>query len=206
MVPLRTQRGRKGYKMKILFLRIVLLGSMLALPQSTMAQVTVNIGISLPPPIPFAAPPRLVVLPETYVYAVPDVAVDIFFFDGWWWRPWEGRWYRSREYNRGWQHYGYVPSFYHKIPRGWRRDYREHHWHGHQWYAKPVHHRDVQRYWQNWEKERYWEKHQNWGVHDGRDQSYSRYQQKAAPQTLYKDRKKFKDRDDYEGHGHHGNH
>ncbi|MGA2527359.1 MAG: hypothetical protein ABSF79_12220, partial [Smithellaceae bacterium] len=64
------------------------------------------VSIALPPPIVFAAPPELVVIPETNVYAVPDVDVDIFFYSGWWWRPWEGRWYRSRNYNSGWGYYG----------------------------------------------------------------------------------------------------
>ncbi|MCG7852783.1 MAG: hypothetical protein MIO92_09700, partial [Methanosarcinaceae archaeon] len=60
---------------------------------------------NLPPPIPFAAPPELIVLPETYVYVAPDIDVDLFFWNGWWWRPWEGRWFRSRNYNRDWGYY-----------------------------------------------------------------------------------------------------
>ena len=74
--------------------------------------LSVSIGLPLPPPIVFAAPPELMVLPETNVYVVPDVDVDIFFYNGWWWRPWEGRWYRSRDYSSGWGHYRNVPSFY----------------------------------------------------------------------------------------------
>ena len=49
-----------------------------------------SLEANLPPPIPFAAPPELIVLPETYVYVAPDIDADIFFWNGWWWRPWEG--------------------------------------------------------------------------------------------------------------------
>ena len=70
----------------------------------------VRVNFPMPPHIEFSAPPRLVVVPETYVYVAPDVEEEIFFSDGWWWRPWEGRWYRSRTYNSGWQHYRSTPS------------------------------------------------------------------------------------------------
>jgi len=72
----------------------------------------------------------MVVLPETDVYVVPDVAQDIFFYNGFWWRPWEGRWYRSQYYNSGWGYYQGVPSFYGGIPSGWRNEYRNHSWKG----------------------------------------------------------------------------
>ena len=49
----------------------VLFASLAAASLPTAAQVDVRIGIGLPPPIVFARPPELVVIPETYVYAVP---------------------------------------------------------------------------------------------------------------------------------------
>jgi len=61
-----------------------------------LAAVDIHISIPLPPPIVFPGPPELIVIPDTYVYVVPDIDADIFFGDGWWWRLWEGRWYRSR--------------------------------------------------------------------------------------------------------------
>ena len=127
-------------------------------------RVDVNVSIGLPPPIMFAAPPALIVLPETYVYVVPDVDVDIFFYNGWWWRPWEGRWYRSRHYDSGWARYGSVPSFYRGIPSGWRNDYRDHRWGERQWDYQPIPHEQVQRNWSTWEKSRHWEKQNTWGV------------------------------------------
>jgi hypothetical protein len=150
--------------MKKLLFGTILLALVLVFPIPTMARVAVGISISLPPPIVFAAPPVLIVLPETYVYAVPDLDVDIFFYNGWWWRPWEGRWYRSRNYNSGWGYYRYVPSFYRGIPSGWRNDYREHRWRGHQWNYQRIPHQQVQRNWRNWEKSRHWEKQSTWGV------------------------------------------
>ncbi|MEN6469523.1 MAG: hypothetical protein ABFD45_11310, partial [Smithella sp.] len=91
-----------GCQMNKLLLGKVLLALTFISPAPAIAGVNVDVDISLPPPIIFAAPPALVVLPETYVYVVPDVDVDIFFYGGWWWRPWDGRWYRSQSYNSGW--------------------------------------------------------------------------------------------------------
>jgi hypothetical protein len=104
------------------------------------------------------------VLPETYVYVVPDIDEDIFFYNGWWWRPWEGRWYRSRHYDSGWARYGSVPSFYRGIPSGWRNDYRDRRWGGRQWDYQQIPHEQVQRNWSTWEKSRHWEKQNTWGV------------------------------------------
>jgi len=93
--------------MKKFFFGMIFLALVVLTPISAMADVDVKIGINipLPPPIIFPAPPEVVVIPETYVYAVPDVDADIFFYGGWWWRPWEGRWYRSRYYDSGWNYY-----------------------------------------------------------------------------------------------------
>jgi len=150
--------------MKKLFFGTLLLVLAIVVSIPTMARARVNVSIALPPHIVFAAPPELIVLPETYVYVVPDVNVDIFFYNGWWWRPWEGRWYRSHYYDSGWGYYQGVPSFYAGIPSGWRNDYRDHRWRGHQWNYQRIPHQQVQRNWRGWEKSRHWEKQQNWGV------------------------------------------
>lgn len=152
--------------MKKFFLRMIFLSLILWMPVSAMADVDVKIGvhIPLPPPIIFSAPPEVVVIPETYVYAVPDVDFDIFFYGGWWWRPWEGRWYRSRYYDRGWGYYSRVPSFYRKVPPGWKNDYRDHRWKGHEWDQRRIPYSDAQKNWRNWKKNRHWEKENQWGV------------------------------------------
>ena len=153
-----------GNKIKKLFLGTLLLALIIVVSIPTMARAAVSVSIGLPPPIVFAAPPELIVLPETYVYVVPDVDVDIFFYNGWWWRPWEGRWYRSRNYNSGWAYYQRVPSFYAGIPSGWRNDYRDHRWRGHQWNYQRIPQQQVQQNWKGWQKNRHWEKQQTWGV------------------------------------------
>lgn len=138
--------------------------SALAFPLPTMAGVGVSIHISLPPPIPLAGPPELIMLPGTSVYVAPDVDTDIFFYGGWWWRSWEGRWYRSHNYNSGWGHYRNVPSFYRRIPSDWRNDYREHRWKGQKWDTRKVPHQQVEKNWRNEKKGRGGEKRDTRGV------------------------------------------
>jgi hypothetical protein len=103
-------------------------------------------------------------IPETYVYVVPDIDADIFFHAGWWWRPWEGRWYRSRHHDKGWAHYPHVPAFYKDVPPGWRKGYRDRRWKGHEWEHRHVSHRDAEKNWRSWEKKKHWEKENTWGV------------------------------------------
>lgn len=139
---------------------------MVFVPSLVMAEVDVKvrINIPLPPPIVFPVPPHVVVIPETDVYAVPDVEEDIFFYGGWWWRPWEGRWYRSHYYDRGWGHYRGTPSFHRHVPPGWRGDYRDRRWRGHEWDHRPIPHHEAEKNWRGWKRDRHWEKSNNWGV------------------------------------------
>ena len=115
------------------------------------AGVRVNIGVNLPA-IRFAAPPDVVVIPGTYVYMVPDIDVDILFFQGYWWRPYEGHWYRSRDYRGSWRYVEprRVPSGLVQLPS----DYRHRLSPGYE----RLPHRDVQRNWKKWEKERHWDR------------------------------------------------
>jgi hypothetical protein len=179
-------------KMKKLLFGTLLLALVLVLPIPTMAGVNVNVNISLPPPVVFAAPPEMVVLPETYIYVVPDSDVDIFFWGGWWWRPWEGRWYRSHYYNSGWGYYRGVPSFYSGIPSGWRDDYREHRWGGHQWNYQRIPQQQVQRNWQGWEKNKHWEKQNTWGVQGLKPQTRTQ-QPSEAVQPKFKAKPQSRD-------------
>jgi len=160
--------------MKKQLFRTMLLALLFIFPVPSMAGV--DVSISLPPLIVFSAPPAMVVIPETYVYVVPDADVEIFFYDGWWWRPWEGRWYRSRHYDSGWGYYRRVPSFYSRIPRSWRNDYREHRWGGRPWNYQPIPHQQVERNWSSWKKDNHWEKQQTWGVQGLKPRSQQRSQ------------------------------
>lgn len=111
-----------------------------------------------PPAVEYAAEPDLVVLPGTDVYAAPGVQVDIFFQQGWWWRPWGGYWYRSRYYDRGWAYYHGRPVWYVKIPPDWRHNYRNHTWGGHAWNPRIIPHRGIDRHWRDgrWRHDHGW--------------------------------------------------
>ena len=162
---------RKSCLLVISALLLVLTGT----ATQSEAGVNVNVGINLPA-IRFAAPPDVVVIPGTYVYIVPDIDVDVLFFQDYWWRPYEGRWYRSRNYKGSWR---YVEP--RRIPRGLRalpQDYRHRLAPGYE----RIPHRDVQRNWKKWEREKYWDRR---GEHDrgkrsaqdrkGRDEQKGRY-------------------------------
>lgn len=158
--------------MKKLVLGTFLFALVSFLPGTMQAQVHISIGFPLPPPIVFAAPPSVIALPGTYAYAVPDAAVDIFFYDGWWWRPWQGRWYRSNYYDRGWVYYDRVPRFYHNVDPGWRRFYKNYNWHGNRWSYERIPVQRLHRNWQTWHKDRHWETRGSWGVENYRPRLY----------------------------------
>ncbi len=108
--------------------------------------ISINIGL---PSLVLPAPPPVVVVPGTYVYAVPDIDATLLFCGGYWYRPYEGRWYIASSYNGSWafielsrvprvliEHpisYWRVPPGYHHIPyaefhENWSRWGRERHW------------------------------------------------------------------------------
>ena len=136
--------------MRRFLLEIGILGLMSAMSSSASAQVSVSVdvGVPAPPEIVFSAPPEVVVLPETTgVYVVPQVEHDIYFWSGFWWRPFGGRWYRSRYYDRGWGYYRDVPSFYYDVDPHWRRHYHEGNWYGHPWEYRRISHAELQHNW-----------------------------------------------------------
>ena len=160
--------------MKKIIFGVILLVLAAFYPGPSVAAVSVRLSIPLPPLIVFPAPPSVIVVPETYVYFVPDIEEEIFFFDGWWWRPWQGRWYRSRQYSSGWVYYNKVPSFYATMHPGWRNDYRDRHWKGHPWNFQPIPYHQLQQNWGSWKRDRHWEKQQTWGVQGLKFQPHSR--------------------------------
>ena len=117
---------------------------------ATQSEAGVNVNISLPA-IRFVAPPDVVVIPGTYVYMVPDIDADFLFYQGYWWRPYEGHWYRSKDYKGPWRN---VES--RSITSGLRalpQDYRHRLSPGHE----RIHYGDVQKNWKQWEKEKHWD-------------------------------------------------
>jgi hypothetical protein len=169
---------------KLFFLGTLLLTLVVAAPIPSIARISVgiNIGIPLPPMITFSSPPEVVVIPETNVYADPDLNVNLYFYGGWWWRPWEGRWYRSRDYNSGWEYYRNTPSFYNRIPSGWRYGYREHRYQDKEWNYQRIPHEQLQQNWRTWQKNRYWERQNTWGVKGLRSRSGSESRQEKTTQ------------------------
>ncbi|MHB8882806.1 MAG: hypothetical protein ACYC69_15015 [Thermodesulfovibrionales bacterium] len=153
------RKMRRSYVLAAGALLLVLAGSAV----KAEAGVSVNIGVNIPA-YRFAAPPEVVVIPGTNVYMVPDIDVDVLFFQGYWWRPYEGRWYRSRDYRGSWRYV--APG---RIPRGLRAlpgDYRHRLSPGYE----RVPHRDVQRNWRKWEREKYWDRRGEPGRQDHREQ------------------------------------
>ncbi len=126
---------------------LVLLG--LIVPGASSAEVNVSIGIGLPGLV-FPGPPAMVVVPGSYVYYPPEVDVDIFFYHGYWYRPYGGGWYIASGYNGPWRSIGprRVPRPLFDLPPGYRR-------------VPPRHDRMpypvVQRNWRTWENERHWD-------------------------------------------------
>lgn len=179
--------------MKKLFLGALLLALVIAVPGPSMAGVSVGINIGLPPLV-FAAPPEVIVLPYTSgVYVVPEIDAELYFWNGWWWRFWDGLWYRSHYYDRGWGYYSRVPSFYFDVNPGWRGYYNDHSWYGHPWNYEPIPQRRLQSNWRNWNTNQYWERQRTWGVQglqpiprqqrqEQRQQRQQQYQQRPEVQ------------------------
>ncbi|MGD0282833.1 MAG: hypothetical protein ABSB95_10770 [Dissulfurispiraceae bacterium] len=182
--------------MNKLLLGIILLALAIAVPVATIAGVDIGVGISLPPPLAFTEPPAVVALPDTDdVYVAPDIAADLFFWNGWWWRPWEGRWYRSHYYDRGWGYFNRVPGFYFDVDPGWRGFYGGHNWQGHPWNYERIPHERFQQNWRGWHNNGYWRRQGNWGVkgyqpraqrerQELRNQRQEQYRQRPEVQRL----------------------
>jgi len=60
--------------------------------------IRIRTGIEAPPPVEFAQPPELVPIPGRYVYFVPDIDLDLFFYQRHWFRPYKKHWFRSDNY------------------------------------------------------------------------------------------------------------
>jgi hypothetical protein len=144
---------------------IVLFGVLFALggTQEASAQVQVNINIMPPPPLQFAAPPDVVVIPSgiSYVYMVPNY-YGVYFYDGYWYRFYRGYWFRSSIYNGYW---GYIepsivpqciiaipPEYIYYVPSGYYR----------------IHYHDLHRNWRTWDEGHHWNRY-DWYKHEMRD-------------------------------------
>lgn len=118
------------------------------------ARVDVSIGINIPA-YTFAAPPPLVVYPGTYAYYVPDIDIDVLFYHGYWYRPYEGRWFRARYYNGPWVYIvpARVPRILFDLPPDFRSAYP---------YERAIPYGEFNRNWRRWERNRYWDRDDRW--------------------------------------------
>jgi len=150
-------------------------------------------------------PPELVVLPGTDIYAAPSVGADLYFVDGYWWRPWNGHWYRSH-YGNDWSMVSSAPYFYRSIPHGWREDYYQHRWNGRPWDYHYVSRNEAVTHWNRWKRDRYWHDDRWASSRDRyrRDSATSgvRYDQRRGGtyrgDTRYEDRRSYNDRRSYD--------
>ncbi len=116
------------------------------------ARIELNIGL---PSVVLHADPPVVVIPGTYVYMVPDIEASILFYDGYWYRPYEGRWFRAESYNGPWVYVEpswvpraliELPPDYRHLPRGYHR----------------IPYAEFRGNWQRWEHERHWDRDRDW--------------------------------------------
>jgi len=170
---------KKG-RLVLSFLGVMFLMSIGGYPAAGNAEVNINIGVNAPlPALVISAPPAVVFIPGTYAYFAPDIDVDIFFFQGYWYRPYGGRWYRASDYNGHWGHIGgdRVPSVLINLPH----DYR-HMPPGHQ--RIPYGH--LKNNWKTWERDRHWDRDEH------KERKHEAKEPWKAQKHEYKEHKKGK--------------
>jgi hypothetical protein len=140
--------------------------------------VKAGFNVPLPPPFVLHAPPPVVILPGAeYVYFAPGLKIDIFFYRGYWYQPFNQRWYRSSSYNGPWAfvHPNNVPRPLYSVPPDYRR-------------VPPVHQHipygQLKKNWGSWERDRHWDRHDGpphdrgkpepWEKHRDRDRDWDR--------------------------------
>lgn len=130
----------------------LLLGALLASGLGSLAQAEVNVNINVGiPAVRVSSDPVMTVIPGTYIYFITESSEDIFFYQGYWWRPYKGRWHRANGFNGPWVFVkpGRVPPGMLKLPSGWRKLPPGH---------PSVKHSQVKNSWKQWEKEKHWDK------------------------------------------------
>jgi hypothetical protein len=155
------------------------------------AGVNVNIGINVPPPPPLfiPAPPDVVVIPNTYAYFAPGVDVDIIFYGGYWYRPYEDHWFRARSYNGPWRYIEKhrIPRYIIQLPPDFRRSYHDH---------PRIPYGHMHKNWNRWQRDKFWDK-RHW-KHDERDWKHERKEHRRDRKGRHKDERYD---DDGRGHG-----
>ena len=136
---------------------IILLFLILCVPMSGMAGPPVP-PVPPAPPLPglvVPASPSLVLIPGTVVYFPPDVNSDLVFYHGFWYRPYQGRWYRAAHFNGPWGFVALrkVPRVLINLPAGYRSSPGR----------ERIPYGRLKRNWRAWERDRHWDKVENRG-------------------------------------------
>ena len=140
---------------------IIVVFSLLCARLGVAQGVNVDVNIGAPPPLVFAAPPDVVVVPsgQSYVYMVPD-RIGVYFFGGFWYRYHNGYWFRAQLYSGPWgfvdarfvpavvvgippEYPRFLPPGYYRVHYGdlhshWRDWDQGRHWHGQEWYRREM--------------------------------------------------------------------
>lgn len=147
------------------------------------ADVDVNISIGVPPPLAFAGPPELVVVPSgaRYVYMIPDM-LGIYYYGGYWYRIHDGHWFRAGLYSGPW-----APIVRSRVPRVIVNVPPDYHLHLPPGYHR-IHYDDVHRHWRSWDKKRHWHKY-DWYKQEFRRHEKQRHHGDRRPPDVHKERK-----------------
>jgi hypothetical protein len=152
---------------RFLFLFAAAMVTMICIVTPTNSSAEVNVSINIPlPGLAISAPPDMAVVPGTYVYYPPEVSADIFFYHGYWYRPYRDGWFIGNGYNGPWRSVpiGRVPRSVIAVPHGYRSEHPRY---------ERIAHDDMRRNWRGWERERHWDhgEHRGWdhSEHGGRD-------------------------------------
>jgi len=152
-------------KRTAIFFGIALGTAVIFAPQSN-AGVNVSINIPLPGLV-LGAPPVMAVIPGTYVYVAPEADADLFFYQGYWYRPYDGRWYVSVDFNGPWGFLAFnrVPRALINLPPAYRS-------------VPPAYPRMpygmVRKNWRTWEEERHWDNYSRGGGYASPSPGYRR--------------------------------
>ncbi len=133
--------------------RFALVGLLLivAVPLCAGAEVNISVSIPSPPPLVFAGPPDVVVVPSESadVYLVPGM-VGLYFYGGSWYRFYDGYWFQATLYSGPWVGIGAAlvpppvvvipPDYILGVPVGYRR----------------IHYDEFHSHWQEWGHSRHW--------------------------------------------------
>lgn len=142
-------------------------GAAVVVSVPTRSHAGVNVSINIPlPGLVFVAPPAMAVVPGTYVYVAPEADADLFFYQGYWYRPYNGRWYVSVDFNGPWGSiaFNHVPQALINLPPAYR--------------VPPAYARMpygmVRRNWRTWEEERHWDNYARGGGYASPSPGYRR--------------------------------